>query len=205
MHNRLMIIGAGGHGKVLADIAMKCGYTDIAFLDDGATGTCLGFPILGTSTDASKPEFANDDFVIAIGNNLVREKIATEHKLHWATLVHPTAIVGAGVCLGEGSVVAACAVINPGARVGKHCILNTASIVEHDNRIDDFVHISPGAVLAGTVHVDKGTHIGVGATVKNNVTICGGCTIGAGAVVVRDIEEEGTYVGVPASLLVKKR
>ncbi len=198
MSKRLIILGSGGHGKVVADIALKSGYRQIAFLDDANQGTVLGFPILGGIPDA--PSFAdgNTAFVIAIGSNPVRRQLAARYSLPWATLIHPTAVIGTGAQIGEGTVVMAGAVVNPCARIGAHCILNTACVVEHDNLISDFVHISPGAVLAGTVSVGEGTHVGIGATVRNNITICGGCTIGAGAVVVKDIKESGTYVGVPA-------
>ena len=89
------------------------------------------------------------------------------------------------------------AVINSSAKIGKHCIINTGAIIEHDNIIEDFVHVSPNATLCGTVKVGEETHIGAGTTVKNNINICKKCTVGAGAVVVKDIEEEGKYIGIP--------
>ena len=88
--------------------------------------------------------------------------------------------------------------INSSAKIGKHCIINTGAIIEHDNIIEDYVHISPNATLGGTVKIGESTHVGIGSIVKNNITICKNCTIGAGAVVVKNILEEGTYVGVPA-------
>ena len=99
--------------------------------------------------------------------------------------------------IGQGTVVMANAVINAGARIGAHCIINTSAVVEHDNRIADFVHISVGAKLAGTVSVGKRSWVGIAACVSNNIHICDDCMIGAGAVVIKDIEESGTYVGVP--------
>ncbi len=193
----LVIIGAGGHGKVIADIAVECGYSDIVFLDDGVRGSRLGFPVVGPVADAPGLNDGAHLFVLALGNNEVRRTLAQKYDLPWATLVHPSAQIGLGVTMGAGTVVMANAVVNPDAVIGRHAIINTGAVVEHDNVIGDYVHISPRAALAGTVTVGEGTHIGIGVCVRNNIRICGGCTIGAGAVVVKDIEEAGTYVGVP--------
>lgn len=196
--NRLIIIGAGGHGKVVADIALKSGYTDISFVDDNTDGECMGFPIVGKSSEIERHNDGDTDFVIAIGNNSVRQSLAERHSVNWATLVHPSAQIGSYVSIGEGSVVMACAVVNPAATVGRHCIINSGAIVEHDNRLCDYVHISPGAKLSGNVRVGERTWIGVGACVVNNVEICADAMIGAGAVVTKTINDKGTYIGVPA-------
>lgn len=195
--NRLIIIGAGGHGKVVADNALKNGYTDICFVDDVMTGECMGFSIVGICSDLDNLNDGNTDFIIGIGNNKIRKIIAEKYNLNWVTLIHPTAQIGCNVEIGLGSVINAYAVVNPCSRIGEHCIVNTAAIVEHDNIIDNYVHISPNAALGGTVHVGEETHIGIGSTVKNNTDICSDCTIGAGAVVVKNIKEPGTYIGVP--------
>lgn len=200
--NRLVIIGAGGHGKVIADIAMKCGYTDICFLDEHAVGMCMGFPIAGTSAELTLMNDGATDFVIAVGTNATRRKIAERFHVSWVTLIHPSAWIAADVTIGQGTVVMAGAMINPSARVGAHCIINTGSIVEHDNVLEDYVHISPRVALAGTVRIGEETHVGIGAVVRNNITICSNCTIGAGAVVVKDITKSGTYIGVPAKEMV---
>ena len=196
--NKLIIVGAGGHGKVIADSALRSGYTDIRFIDDRATGDCMGFPIAGTSADLETLNDGKTDFVLGIGNNLIRKKFAEAYAVNWVTIIHPSAQIAVNVSIGKGTVIMANAVINPCATVGEHCIINTGAIVEHDNLIEDYVHISPGAKLAGTVHVGEKTHIGIGTTVINNIDICENCIIGAGAVVTRNITESGTYVGVPA-------
>ena len=190
MSKKLVIIGASGHGKVIADIALKIGYEVIGFLDDADTlqETC-GFPVLGKTKDIVKYK-DQCEFVIAIGNNSIRENVAEKYNVQWATLIHPAAVLGINVQIGEGTVVMANVVINPCASIGKHCIINTGAIVEHDNNLEDYVHISPNA-----------THIGVGACVKNNITIAENVVVGAGAVVVKDIEESGVYVGVPIHIL----
>ncbi len=198
MFNRLVIVGAGGHGKVIVDIALKMGYTDIAFADDTAKGYCMDYPIICTNSTMEQQNDGNTDFVIAVGNNKIRKQIAEQHKIHWVTLVHPSAQIGAKVTLGAGTVVMAGAVVNSCATIGKHCIINSGAVVEHDNVLDDYVHISPKAALGGTVRVGEGTHIGIGATVKNNITICDGCVVGAGAVVVKNITESSIYIGIPA-------
>ena len=198
MNNRLIIIGAGGYGKVIADNAIKNGYTDICFVDDHATGTCMGFPIVGTGADVSSLDDGKTDFIIGVGNNEIRKRIAEAHDVNWVTLVHPSAQIGACVSIGKGTVVMAGAIINPCASIGEHCIINTGAIVEHDNVVEDYVHISPNAALGGAVRVGNLTHVGIGAVVKNNIAICDHCVIGAGAVVVKEIKDSGTYVGVPS-------
>lgn len=195
--NRLIIIGAGGHGKVIADIALKIGYTDICFIDDNVTGSCMGFPIIGKCDETEKLNDGKTDFVIGIGNNNIRKIIAEKYDVNWVTLIHPSAQIAVNVSIGKGTVITAMAVVNVCARIGKHCIINTNAVIEHDNVIGDYVHISPGVALGGTVNIGNCSHIGLGADVINNITICDGCIIGAGAVVVKDIKSGGTYVGVP--------
>ena len=198
---RLVIIGAGGHGKVIADSALKNGYTEVCFVDDHAVGMCMGLPIIGTGAELDNLNDGRTVFLIGIGSNQTRKRIAERAALPWATLVHPSAQLAADVTLGPGTVVMAGAVINASAKVGAHCIINTGAIVEHDNVLGDYVHISPKAALGGTVRVGAATHIGIGAAVRNNVEICENCTVGAGAVVVRNIHCGGTYVGVPARIM----
>ncbi len=200
--NRLLIIGASGHGKVIADIALKCGYQNIAFIDDKAVGECMNFPIIGTSDDLNQANDGNTDFIIGIGNNQIRKMFAETYWLNWITLIHPSAQIGLDVKIGIGTVVMANSVINSGTSIGKHGIINSAAVVEHDNKLGDYVHISPNAALAGTVHVGDNTHIGIGATVKNNINICSDCIIGTGSVIVKNIVVSGTYVGVPAQKLI---
>lgn len=202
MHNKLIIIGASGHGKVCADIALKLQkYDEILFLDDDENiKECKGFPVVGKSTDAE--QYINEaDFFVAIGNGKIRKKVTEQLvKLgaNITTLIHPAAVIGSEVTIGEGTVVMAGAVINPDSTIGQGCIINTCASVDHDCKLEDYAHLSVGAHVCGTVEIGECTWIGAGATVKNNVKICNDCMIGAGAVVVKDIEEAGTYVGVPA-------
>lgn len=194
---RLAIIGASGHGKVIADIAKRIGYTEIVFLDDDeSVHECGGYPVLGKSSEAGRLEA---DVIVGIGNTDVRKRIqesVPDKKL--TTLIHPDAVIADDVIIGAGTVVMAGAVINPGVRIGKGCIINTCSSVDHDCNVGDYVHVAVGSHLCGTVTVGKRTWIGAGVTVNNNVDICSECMIGAGAVVISDIKESGTFVGVPA-------
>lgn len=198
MNKRLIIIGAGGHGEVVADNAVKNGYTEIYFLDDRLTGSCMGFDIVGKLCDIERFENQDTDFVAAIGDNKLRREISEAYNVNWATLIHPSAQIGLGVTVGDGTVVMANAVINSATVIGKHCIINSGAVVEHDNIIEDYVHISPKAALGGAVHIGALSHIGIGSAVKNNTDICSGCTVGAGAAVVKNIENPGRYIGVPA-------
>lgn len=204
---RLVIIGAGGHGKVVADCAARMGYGDIVFLDDDKrVKKCGCYPVVGTGSEferfVEQGEIATD-FFVAVGDGTIRRKIQMEIRRAGAgiaTLIHPAVVIGNDVEIKSGTVIMAGAVINPGSRIGEGCIINTSSSVDHDCRIGDFVHIAVGVHIAGNVDVGERTWIGAGVTVSNNRKICGGCMIGAGAVVVEDIEVIGTYVGVPARL-----
>lgn len=191
------IIGASGHGKVVADIARKNGYREIVFLDDDdSIHECGGYPVIGKSFEART---IDADVIIGIGNAGVRKQIQEsipDEKL--VTLIHPDAVIAEDVVIGAGTVVMAGAVINPGVRIGKGCIINTCSSVDHDCEVGDYVHIAVGSHLCGTVSIGDGTWIGAGATVSNNISICPDCMIGAGAVIVKNIDSAGTYMGVPA-------
>ena len=201
MKDNLIIIGASGHGKVIADIAIKMNkWQSIAFLDDDESiKTSMGLEVIGKTADAFI--YKNEaDFFVAIGSNTTREKIQEkliEQGLNVASLIHPSAVIGTDVEIGIGVAVMAGVVINSSTRIGKGCIINTSASLDHDNVIEDYVHISPGVRTAGTVSISKGTWLGIGSVVSNNVNICSGCKVGAGAVVVKDIAEPGTYVGVP--------
>ena len=195
----VIIIGTGGHAKVVADIVMSSGDNLFGFLTSDTDKTSfLGKPVLGNVSDYTK--YKDCYFVIAIGSAAAREEISGSMAgVKWYTAIHPASVISKlETSVGEGSVVMAGAVINPLAQVGKHCIINTHATVEHDNIIDDFAHISIGATLAGTVKIGKRCWVGAGSTVIENKTICADCVIGAGAVVVKNIDTPGTYVGVPA-------
>ena len=193
----LIIIGGGGHAKVIADIAVANHYNILGFLDDNPnTLQFSNLKRLGKISDCIK--YNDVQFIIAIGNNTVRQNIAKKYPLNFATLIHPSAIVSKYAQLAKGTVVMPLCVINSHAKIGEHCIINTSSVIEHDANVNNYTHISPNATLCGTVNIGENCHIGAGATIINNITICDNCIIGAGAAVTNDIIENGTYVGVPA-------
>ena len=199
---KLIIVGASGHGKVVADVAGKNGYDDIKFLDDFKFNNpdfkqfCEQWPIVGNVEALAN---FNDDLFIAIGNSKARKNLIERYSnKHIVTLIHPDATIASNVKIGIGTVIMAGAIINPATRIGNGCIINTSSSVDHDCIIGDYSHVAVGAHLADTVSIGQSTWIGAGATVSNNVKIFDNCMIGAGAVVVKDITEAGTYIGVPA-------
>ncbi len=201
MNNKLVIIGASGHGKVVADIAIKMNkWQSIAFLDDDESiKTSMGLEVIGKTIDAFtyKDEV---DFFVAIGSNATREKIQEkliDKRLNVVSLIHPSSVIGTDVEIGIGTTVMAGVVVNSSTRIGKGCIINTSASLDHDNVIKDYVHVSPGVRIAGNVEIGKSTWLGIGSVISNNVNICSGCNVGAGAVMVKDITEPGTYVGVP--------
>lgn len=209
MCKKVIIIGAGGHAKVIADIIEKSNDIVYGFLDDNKDiGETIikNYSIIGKVSECQGLQDNNKNlyFVIAIGDNYTRKNIYEKYNLNYYTAIHPSSNIGIDVEIKEGTVVMANVCINSNAKIGKNCIINTGSIVEHDNIIEDYVHISPNATLCGTVKVGAYTHIGSGAIVKNNTKITKDCIIGAGAVVVKNIEEKGTYVGVPARKMSKK-
>lgn len=203
MSNDVVILGAGGHAKVVADIILSTGNTIVGFLDDKNTGMVFGFPVLGTFADISKYK-DSCSFIIGIGSNKIRKQIAGRYSIHWFTAIHSSANIARDVVIGEGTVIMAGSIINPSTTVGKHCIINTGAVIEHDNKIADYAHISPNATLCGTVSVGELTHIGAGAIIKNNINVCGNCIVGAGAVITRDIAISGVYFGVPAKEISEK-
>ena len=207
MHKKVVIIGAGGHAKVIADIIEKSGDIVYGFLDDNLKKDTIILndkkqKVIGDlnarfTLPITEPDL---EFVIAIGDNERRKKIAEKGmpNIKYYTAIHPSVNIGINVEIGEGTVVMANSCINSSAKIGKHCIINTGAIIEHDNIIEDYVHVSPNATLCGTVSVGSLTHIGAGAVIKNNMKITNNCIVGAGAVVVKDIDKQGTYIGVPA-------
>ncbi len=191
---RLIIIGASGHGKVVADIALLNGYSDIVFLDDNESiKECIGFPVVGRTSEA---KLMDGDKVIAIGDATIRERIQSE--LETVTLIHPDAVIGRNVEIGQGTVIMAGVVINPCTTIGIGCIINTCSSIDHDCSIGDFVHIAVGAHICGAVEIGNKCWIGAGATVINNKEISPNITVGAGAIVIKNIVDSGIYVGIPA-------
>lgn len=197
MNDTIVIIGAGGHGRVCGEIAELSGYKNVLFLDDSNKP---GVNVVGKSADFVR-FINNSDFFVGVGDNKTRnfliEKILNSGG-NIATLIHPDSTLSRSASVGVGSVIMAGAVVNAGAKIGKGVIINTCSSVDHDCDLGDCAHISVGAHLAGTVSVGKCTFIGAGATLINNISVCDNCMVGAGAVMINSVFLEGVYVGVPA-------
>lgn len=195
---KITIIGASGHGKVVADIAKLNGYDKIEFLDDDLNlDACGPYPVVGGTNRA-----VDGDVFVAVGNSRIRRRLSRGRTP--VTLIHPAAVVAADAVIGEGTVIMAGAVINPGTIIGRSCIINTCASIDHDCVLENYVHVAVGAHLCGTVTIGENTWIGAGSTVSNNVFICANVLTGVGAVVIKDIREEGTYIGVPAKKMVKQ-
>jgi sugar O-acyltransferase (sialic acid O-acetyltransferase NeuD family) len=185
MKDKLLIIGAGGHGKVVADIAKQMNrWRSISFLDDKELTGQIGLEVIGTTNEMDK-FVDNHEFVVAIGNNEKRRTYIHRLEKLGASLPiikHPSAIISDQVKIGYGTVIMPGVIINCCAEIGKGCIINTGAIVEHDCVIGDFVHLSPGSKLGGGVIIKSGSWLGMGCVVKNQITIIDDCIIGAGAV-----------------------
>ena len=211
MSNRLLVYGAGGHGKVVADVAERTGHVVAAFVDDGPGrdgSTFFGAPVVSWARVlAESGTFGGCLVALAIGDNAVRERIhlrISQQGFRAVTLLHDRAVVARSARIAEGTVVMAGAIVNPDAVVGQGAILNTSCVVEHDCHVGDYAHLSPGATLGGAVRVGQRAHLGLGASVLPGVAIADGTRVGAGAVVTRDIAEPVTVVGVPARVLVPR-
>lgn len=193
----LVIIGGGGHAKVISDIAEKCGYKIVGFLDDCENAELFDYKRLG---DISCAEGMKNKamFIIAIGNNNVRKKIYKKYStLDYATLIDPTAQLGKGVKIARGTVVMPRCIINANANIGCFCVINSGAIVEHDCEISEFTSIAPAATVCGGVSIGKECWIGAGSVINNTIKVCDDVIVGSGAVVVNDIKVAGTYIGVP--------
>ncbi len=202
MKNKLLIIGAGGHGKVVANIASLMGCWEmIYFLDDNEQiNEVNGFAVIDRV--ANLEVYVNEyDIFVAIGNNKTRRDIhekLLELKASIPILIHPNTIVEPSVIIGCGTVIMAGVVICIDSKIGKACIINTSSSIDHDNEIKDFVHVSPGCTLSGNVTIGNTCWLCTGSKVINNIFITDSTIIGAGAVVTHNVYEPGSYIGIPA-------
>jgi len=207
---RLALLGASGHGKVVADMAALSGWTTIEFFDDAwPQRTRNGaWPVVGDTDTLLTRLNEFDGVVVSIGDCAVRwykHQLLLSKAAPLVNIIHPSAQLSPHAVLGIGSVVMACAAINVDAVLGQACIINTGATVDHDCRIDHAVHISPGAHLSGAVSVGMGSWIGVGSAVKQGISIGSRVLVGAGAVVVNAVADGLTVVGNPARPLQKKR
>ena len=201
----LAILGASGHGKVVADLAEQFGFTVIFYDDAYPNITKLEhWSINGTFSDLLGLAFKGISAVVAIGNNSIREQkinILQLNGFELPILIHPTAVVSKYARIAPGSVVFANAVINSFSEIGKGCIVNTSAVIEHDCILGDFVHICPTTALAGSVRIGNNSWVGIGSQVKQAMTIGENTFIGAGSTVVKDLPSNATAFGSPAVII----
>lgn len=193
---RILVVGAGGHAKVVVATCRAAGWMVDALYDDDADK--IGARILGVRVAGKIAEARGAPAVCAIGDNAARKRVVEAHVLDWRAVVHPAALVDPTVKLGAGAVVFAGAVVQPDTIVGAHAIVNTAASVDHDGRIGAYAHVAPGAHLAGDVTLDEGVLVGIGASITPGRRVGAWSKIGAGAAVVRDVPPNVVAKGVPA-------
>ncbi len=202
MDNTLVIIGASGHGKVVAEAALASKHwQDVVFLDAQWPNLrhCGPWDVVGADDEGRFPNPM--PFVVGIGNAYKRLRVHEHYiKRGWEpqTVIHPAATVSPFATLGAGSVICAGAVVAPFATLGEACIVNTCASVDHDCVLDTAVHIAPGAHVAGEVQIGARTWIGIGSSVIQCIKLGSDILIGAGSAVVGDLQEPGLYLGVPA-------
>ncbi|MCY7773785.1 acetyltransferase [Bacillus licheniformis] len=204
----VVIIGAGGHGKVVRELVKERPDTELAGILDERYAELHVENGLYRGPSAAAEELArlhpDAKFVLAVGQNSIRQQLYERIGLpldRYAVLIHPSAVVSGSARIQNGAVVMASSVIQADADVGIHAIVNTGAIVEHDNRIGDYVHLSPGTVLTGGVTVMEGAHLGAGTAVIPGKTVGRWSVTGAGAAVIHDIPDNCTAVGVPARMI----
>lgn len=207
MTEGLLIVGAGGHGKVVADAALKQGnWEHVAFLDDAypATGQAIGLDVLGKTDRAERLLADYPDAAVAIGNADIRLNLLERlERLGFGLPViqHPGATISPHARIQAGSVIFAQGVVNPDAELGRGCIVNTGATVDHDCRLDAGVHIAPGAHVGGGVQIGARSWIGIGACIRQYIFIGTRVTVAAGAAVVSDVPDEQIVAGVPATVI----
>lgn len=205
MKKSIYIIGAGGHAQVVIDAAIKAGFKIYGIFDNNRDligKEVLGIPIIGEIEEVKKIQDAK--FVVAIGENEVRKKIVERLGFtddYYATIIHPSVVIGKNVNIGLGTMVLGGVVINTGTSIGRHCIINTSSSIDHHNKISDFVHIAPGIHTGGNVEIKEGTLLGIGTSVIPGIKIGKWSIIGAGTVVIEEVPDYATVVGVPGRVI----
>jgi len=207
----VIIIGAGGHAKILAEALMQSGRKVLGFTtpDKGVDSEMLGLSILGDDSALNKYSLDDVDLVNGMGtlpNQNLRQKLAEKMRqsgYSFSAVVHPTAIVGSDVILEEGVQIMAGAIVQPGAKIGRDTIINTGSIVDHDCEIAEDCHIAPGVTLSGGVKIGSGVHVGTGTTIIQNISVGSNSVIAAGSILYKNVPNDVTYIQ-PRQLTIKE-
>ncbi len=206
----VVILGAGGHAQVVADILLRMAEAGgrlepLGYLDDNpalAGRQFLGLPMLGALSDL--PNILHDAIIVAIGDNATRRRLFGQMQAQgerFAMACHPSAAVAPDVAVGPGTMICAGAVVNPGSAIGANVILNTGCTVDHHNRVSDHAHLAPGVHTGGEVSIGEGVFVGIGATVIPGRTLGAWSTVGAGSLVTKDLAAGVTAVGMPARIV----
>lgn len=198
----LHLIGAGGHAKVIVELAHAAGRNIAGIYDDQYEWHpgVLGYTVTGPI--ASLPDTSDTHAIIAVGNNRFRQVIDCRfQRVTWSTLIHPFSWVSPSARLGPGTVVLAGVVVQAQATLGRHVIANTGCSIDHDCAVEDYVHLAPGSRLAGGVHLGEGSFLGTKASAIPGVTVGEWSIVGAGAVVSRSLPANITAVGAPAKVI----
>ena len=199
---KLLLWGAGAHGRVVHDLAWACGYRDLAFVDDNLSADCVcGCPVLRPS-DERIGRYTH--FVVSVGDNQARARCfeaALREGLEPVVLIHPSAVISLSAVVGLGTMVLPRVVVGAEASIGEDCILNTACVVEHNSKVSDHVHLAVGAIIGGDVTLEPFVEAGMGAVVLSRLRIGREAVLGAGAVAIRSVGAGSVVAGVPAKLL----
>jgi len=198
-HEELLLIGCGGHSKVVTDIAESQGYSNITYLN--TFGHSDRF--LGRRAVRKEPSGYNGSFFVAIGDNNTRQSITEDFLMKnpnakLISLIHPSSVVSKNSLIGHGVAIMPLCVINHSTRIGDGVIVNTRSSIDHDSNLDDFSSVGPGVSMGGNVNIGKRSAISIGATVKHGVRIGKDVIVGASSLVLSDIEESCIAYGLPA-------
>jgi sugar O-acyltransferase (sialic acid O-acetyltransferase NeuD family) len=197
----IVVIGAGGHGKVVLSTLLEAEIDVPCVLDDDREkwgSEILGVPVKGPVSGGTE---GGNLYILGIGHNAERKRMAEELNLAWTSVVHSRAWVHPSVRVGEGSVVFAGAIVQPDTVIGRHVIVNTGALIDHDCEIGDYGHVAPGVQLAGDVKLGEGAFVGIGSSAIPGVNVGGWTAVGAGAVVINDLPANATAVGVPARVV----
>jgi sugar O-acyltransferase (sialic acid O-acetyltransferase NeuD family) len=199
MKKEYCIYGASGHGKVIIEIleALECVVREL-YDDDANKTTLIGYKVSNHKEILSQPELK---WIIGVGDNAIRKKIAVSHLLDYGRAIHSGANISKRTEIGKGVVIMPGVSVNSSTIIGNHAILNTNSSIDHDCTLHDFVHISPNACLCGGVVIGEGTHVGACATIIPGITIGKWVKIGAGSVIIKDIPDNATVIGNPGKII----
>jgi sugar O-acyltransferase (sialic acid O-acetyltransferase NeuD family) len=209
MTTTIVLIGAGGHAASVTNVALSCGMSVVAYVDDNkAGGELMGIPVVNTEQCIS--DYSNHNLCIAIGDNAVRERVFDEYKrmlpnAKFPSLIHKSSVIGIASEIGEGTVVMPLSNIGPKSKVGRCCIVNTKASIDHDCIMNDFSSIGPGVVSGGTVTIGNRSAISIGAIVKHGLMVGDDVVIGANSYVNTSIDDNVVAYGTPCRIIRKRK